>query len=292
MTAPRHLASATRRGLLGWLGGAGLALVMQDWAVPLQAQTLTTPDDRAPLVVALDDLVAANRILANESVIDAFGHVSCRHPLRAGHFLMSRARAPALVEAADLMEFDGDGKPIDPAGRRPYIERFIHAAIYAARPDVRAVVHDHSVEIIPFGLSTTPLRALSHVGGIIGGPVPVWDIAEFVGPRSNLLVTSMAIGTSLARKLGTNPVVLLRGHGAVAVGRSIRQATIAAVNLNAQARIMQNTIALGGGVHALSPEEIAETAKIFSDETPGDAIGRTWEYWCARAGVPFHAKGA
>ena len=292
MTAPRRSAGATRRGLLRGLGGMGLALILSDWAVPLQAQALTTPDDREPLVVALDDLVAANRILANEGVIDAFGHVSCRHPLRAGHFLMARARAPALVEAADLMEFDGDGKPVDAGGRRPYIERFIHAAIYAARPDVRSVVHDHSAEIIPFGLSSTPLRALSHVGGIIGGPVPVWDIATVVGPKSNLLISNMAIGASLARKLDSNPVVLLRGHGAVAVGRSIRQATIAAVNLNAQARIMQNTIALGGGVHALSPDEIAETAKIFSDETPGDAIGRTWEYWCARAGVPFHARGA
>ena len=292
MIGALHSANATRRGWLGWLGGFGLALVLQDWPMPLRAQILPSPDDRAPLAVALDDLIAANRILANEGVIDAFGHVSCRHPLNTGHFLMSRARAPALVEAADLMEFDGEGKPIDPAGRRPYIERFIHAAIYAARPDVRSVVHDHSVEIIPFGLSTTPLRALSHVGGIIGGPVAIWDIAEVVGPRSNLLVTNLEIGESLARKLGSDPVVLLRGHGAVAVGRSIRQATIAAVTLNAQARIMQNTIALGGGVHALSPGEIAETAKIFSDETPGDAIGRTWEYWCARAGVPFHVKGA
>lgn len=292
MTAPHRSASATRRGLLGGLGGMGLVVILSNWEVPLQAQTLTTADNREPLIIALDDLVAANRILANEGVIDSFGHVSCRHPLRAGHFLMSRARAPALVEAADLMEFDGEGKPVDPAGRRPYIERFIHAAVYAARPDVRAVVHDHSAEIIPFGLSSTPLRALSHIGGIIGGPVPVWDIATVVGPKSNMLVTSMAIGTSLARKLGANPVVLLRGHGAVAVGSSIRQATIAAVNLNTQARIMQNTIALGGGVHALSSEEIAETAKIFSDETPGDAIGRTWEYWCVRAGVPFHPKGA
>ena len=247
---------------------------------------------RDPLAIVLDDLVAANRILANEGVIDAFGHVSARHPLRAGHILMSRARAPALVEAGDLMEFDTDGKPIDGAGRKPYSERFIHLAIYEARPDLRAVVHDHSAEVIPFGISKTPLRAVSHVGGIVGGEVPVWDIAEAVGPKSNLLVTNLEVGRSLARKLGANTAVLLRGHGAAVAGTSLRRAVIAAVQLNAQARILQNAIALGGQVQALSPGELEETARIFSDDVPGDAVNRTWEYWCVRAGLPFHPDGA
>ena len=257
----------------------------------LLAQTVPA-DSRDPLTVALDDLIAANRILASEGVIDAFGHVSCRHPLRPAHFLMSRARAPALVDAPDIMEFDGDGKAVDAAGRRPYAERFIHAAIYEARPDVRAVVHDHSAEIIPFGLSKTPLRAVSHVGGIIGGRVPVWDIARLVGPRSNLMVTNLEIGRSLAKGLGGETAILMRGHGAAIASQSIRRTTIAAITLNSQARILQNTIALGGGVRSLSPGEIAETGRIFSDETPGDAVGRTWEYWCVRAGVAYHPKGA
>ena len=281
--------SVTRREFARLAGAAGLVA----W-VPgrLLAQAPATNDTRDPLAAALDDLIAANRILANEGVIDAFGHVSCRHPLRPSHFLMSRARAPALVEASDIMEFDGEGKAVDAAGRRPYAERFIHAAIYEARPDVRAVVHDHSAEIIPFGLSKTPLQAVSHVGGIIGGPVPVWDIAEVVGPKSNLLVTSLDVGRSLAKKLGSGTALLMRGHGAAIASQSIRRTTIAAITLNAQARILQNAIALGAGVQPLSDGEIAETAKIFSDETPGDAVGRTWEYWCARAGVPYHPKGA
>ena len=257
----------------------------------LLAQTVP-PDVRDLLTVSLDDLIAANRILANEGVIDAFGHASCRHPLRPAHFLMSRARAPALVEGTDIMEFDGLGMPVDAAGRRPYAERFIHAAIYEARQDVHAVIHDHSAEIIPFGISKTPLRAVSHVGGIIGGPVPVWDIAEIVGQKSNLLVTSLEVGRSLARKLGGSTALLMRGHGAAVASQSIRRATVAAITLNSQARILQNTIALGGGVRSLSPGEIAETGRIFSDETPGDAVGRTWEYWCVRAGVAFHPKGA
>ena len=278
-----------RRDFIRLLGAAGLAALTSD---SLFAQAPVESDTRDAVTVALNDLIAANRILANEGVIDAFGHVSCRHPLRPTHFLMSRARAPALVEAADIIEFDGAGVPADAAGRRPYAERFIHAAILEARPDARAVVHDHSAEIIPFGLSKTPLQAVSHIGGIIGGPVPVWDIAEVVGPASNLLVTNLDVGRSLARKLAGSTALLMRGHGAAIAGGSIRQATVAAITLNAQARILQNAIALGGGVRALSPGEVAETAKIFSDETPGDAVGRTWEYWCARAGVPFHPKGA
>ena len=280
--------AVSRRGFGELFAAMGLAL-----SIPGRLLAQTAPADARDLLTAsLDDLVAANRILANEGVIDAFGHVSCRHPLRPAHFLMSRARAPALVEAADIMEFDGEGKAVDAAGRRPYAERFIHAAIYEARPDVLAVVHDHSAEIIPFGLSRTPLRAVSHVGGIIGGPVPVWDIADVVGPKSNLLVTTLEVGRSLARKLAGGTVVLMRGHGAAVAGSSIRQTTVAAVTLNSQARILQNAIALGGGVHALAPGEVAETRKIFTDETPGDAVGRTWEYWCVRAGVAYHPKGA
>ena len=278
-----------RRDFIRLLGAAGLAALTSD---SLFAQAPVESDTRDAVTVALDDLIAANRILANEGVIDAFGHVSCRHPLRPTHFLMSRARAPALVEAADIIEFDGAGVPVDAAGRRPYSERFIHAAILEARPDARAVVHDHSAEIIPFGLSKTPLQAVSHIGGIIGGPVPVWDIAEVVGPRSNLLVTNLEVGRSLAKKLADSTALLMRGHGAAIAGGSIRQATVAAITLNSQARILQNAIALGGEVKPLSPGEVAETAKIFSDETPGDAVGRTWEYWCVRAGVPFHPKGA
>lgn len=276
----------TRRSFAALAGAAGAAALLPALA---RAQV---EDQRDALAVTLDDLVAANRILANEGVIDAFGHVSARHPLRPAHFLMARARAPALVEAADIMEFDGAGIPVDAAERRPYAERFIHCAIFEARPEVRAVVHDHSAEIIPFGLSNFPLRAVSHVGGIIGGPVPVWDIAEVVGPASNLLVTNLQVGRALARKMGSSTAVLMRGHGAAIAGGSIRQATVAAVMLNAQARMLQSAIALGGTVRSLSPGEIAETAKIFSDETPGDAVGRTWEYWCVRAGVPYHPKGA
>ena len=252
----------------------------------------STVDFRDASTIAFDDLLAANRILSHEGVIDALGHVSCRHPERPAHFLMSRARAPALVIADDLMEFDGEGTPVDPQDRRPYVERFIHAAVYAARADINAVVHDHSAEIIPFGVSAVPLRPVSHVGGLIGAEVPVWDIAERFGNETNLMVVNLDMGRDLAARMGNGLVVLMRGHGAVAAGVSIRQAVIVAITLNQQARLLRDAIALGGGVRVLSDGEITATSAIFHPSTPGDAVGRTWEWFCLRAGVAYHARGA
>ena len=205
---------------------------------------------------------------------------------------MSRARAPALVTADDLMEFAADGTSVDAQGRRPYVERFIHAAIYAARPDIASVVHDHSAEIIPFGVSAVPLRPVSHVGGLIGAEVPVWDIAERFGNETNLMVVNLDMGRDLAARMGNGLVVLMRGHGAVAAGVSIRQAVIVAITLNQQARLLRDAIALGGGVRVLSDGEITATSAIFHPSTPGDAVGRTWEWFCLRAGVAYHARGA
>ena len=252
----------------------------------------STVDLRDSTAIAVNDLLAANRILSHEGVIDALGHVSCRHPERPAHFLMSRARAPALVIADDLMEFDGEGTPVDPQDRRPYVERFIHAAVYAARADINAVVHDHSAEIIPFGVSAVPLRPVSHVGGLIGAEVPVWDIAERFGNETNLMVVNLDMGRDLAARMGNGLVVLMRGHGAVAAGVSIRQAVIVAITLNQQARLLRDAIALGGGVRVLSDGEITATSAIFHPSTPGDAVGRTWEWFCLRASVAYHARGA
>ena len=246
---------------------------------------------RDPVTVVIDDLVASNRILSNENVIDAFGHVSSRHPLQPDHFLMSRGRAPALVEAADIMEFDAQGAAIDPAKGHPYLERFIHAAIYAARPDVHAVVHDHSVEILPFSVSDIPLRPLSHTGGLIGGEVPVWNIADHFGGATNLLVSNLAIGRDLAARLGSGSAVLMRGHGAVTAAKSIRMATFIAVNLNLQARLQADALKLGAPKF-LSPDEVKASALNFDPASPGAAIERIWEYWCARARVPFEPGGA
>ncbi len=265
-----------------FLGAAAACALMPRAAVAEQAGD--------PLALAVEDLVAAGRILSNQGNIDAFGHVSARHPLRTDHFLMARARAPALVEAADIMEFDADGAAVDAQGRKPYLERFIHAAIYQARPDVRSVIHNHSREVLPFSVSRTRLHPMGHTGGVIGAEVPVWDIRERFGDATNMLVSSLAIGRDVAMRLGTGSTLLMRGHGAVVAAKTIRLAVFTAINLDVQARLQRETAALGPAT-PLSPGEVAGTAALFDPSAPSDSVGRAWEYWCVRAGVPFRLQG-
>ena len=280
-----------RRTLLGAVLGAALL----PWTAAKAARPIATgpmpADNRDALTVVKDDLVTAGHILSNENIIDAFGHVSARHPETAGHFLMCRARAPGLSEEADIMEFDHEGEPVDAQGRRPYLERYIHAGIYQKRPDVRSVVHDHSREVVPFSVSRVGLHAIGHTGGVIGGSVPVWDIREHFGDRTNMLVSSLTIGLDLATRLGQGSTLLMRGHGAVIAARSVRLATFIAISLDTQAREQREAMSLGP-VIGLSPGEIAATEHLYDPGVPGDSINRAWEYWCARASIPYHVRGA
>ena len=166
----------------------------------------------------IKDLVIANRILAKEDVVDAYGHISVRHPDNPKHFFLSRSVAPDLVEPDDIVELGLDGQPVRDETRALYLERFIHAAIFEARPDVHAVVHAHAEDTLPFGIAqATPLRPVIHSGSFIGANVPVWDIADKFGD-TNLLVTNMEQGRDLAKCLGNNNVALMRGHGFASAG--------------------------------------------------------------------------
>ena len=229
----------------------------------------------------LEQLVTANRILAREEVVDAFGHVSLRHPERPGAYLLSRSRAPELVEAADLLEFTLEGEPAIPTDAPLYSERPIHGAIYEARPEVGAVVHNHSPAVIPFSITDTPLRPVFHLAALIGGDIPVWDLRDGFGD-TNLLVTTMEQGRSLAAALGGNRVALLRGHGCVVAGRSLPEAVMAAVYLQFNARLLLQSLPLGA-VTYLSPGEI----ELMSRSQVGPIqLNRAWEYWAARANRP------
>src|ERR671923_3057720 len=173
------------------------------------------------LDTVIQDLVIANRILAKEDVVDAYGHVSLRHPDNASHFLIARSIAPELVNAEDIVELGLDGHPVRDEKRSLYLERFIHAAIFEARPDIQSVVHAHAEDILPFGVTqATPLRPVIHSGSFIGANVPVWDIADKFGD-TNLLVTNMDQGRDLAKCLAGNNVALMRGHGFAAAARSL-----------------------------------------------------------------------
>ena len=228
---------------------------------------------------AFRDVVIANRILAHEGVVDAYGHVSVRHPLDPTRYLLSRSRAPELVERGDIVEFDLGGKAVGGDTRAPYLERFIHGAIYEARAEVQAVVHAHAEAVLPFTVSTTPLRPVMHMASFIGAHIPVWDIRDSFGD-TNLLVVNMAQGRDLARGLGAARVALMRGHGFVAAGRSLPEAIRIGVYMPVNARVLLEAMRLGE-VKALSRGEIEAHASMKPDDP---AMVRSWEYWAVRAG--------
>src|SRR5262245_17747915 len=176
----------------------------------------------APEPQLVEDLVAANRILADQGVLDGWGHVSVRHPRDPGRYLLSRSRAPELITADDIMEFDLDSNPVDAKGRSLYTERFIHGEIYKARPDVMAVVHSHAPALIPFGISKVPLKPVYHRSAFIAAGVPVFEIRERAG-MTDMLIRDQALGRALADALGNHPAALMRGHGAVVVGPSLQR---------------------------------------------------------------------
>ena len=233
---------------------------------------------------AIRDLVVANRILANENVIDAYGHVSMRHPLNPERYLLSCSKSPEFVETADIAEYTLDGKPVGDDRRHPYRERFIHGAIYEARAEVMSVVHAHAEDVLPFGVTQAPLRPVIHSGSFIGGPVPVWDIADRFGDQTDLLVSNMAQGRDLAQTLAGNTVTLMRGHGFAAAGRSLIDAVRVSVYLPRNARVQMAAMRLGE-VKYLAPGEIAARSSptgYFMPNTP--ETQRAWEYWARRAG--------
>ena len=234
---------------------------------------------QAPDPALIEDVVAANRILFDQGVVDGFGHVSVRHDKRPDHFLLARSMAPGLVEAADIMEFDPDGEAVDPQGRTPYLERFIHSEIFKAHPRVMAVVHSHSPAVIPFGVVAVPLRPIYHMGGFLGSHVPVFEIRDTGGPATDMLVRDPALGAALAQTLGDSAVALLRGHGNVVVGGSIREVVFRAVYTEINARLATEALRLGQG-QAIFLNDVEAAAATATNRAQ---IGRAWDLWKAQA---------
>lgn len=226
--------------------------------------------------VAFDDLAAASRILADQGVFDAAGHVSMRHPGRAERFLMSRSLAPALVTADDIMEFTLDCEACDARGRTAFIERYLHGGIYRNRPDVMAVAHGHSPSVIPFGLVATPMRATYHNAAFLAAGVPVFDIRARFG-STDIVINSAERGAAVAEALADKSVVLLRAHGFVAVGPSLQTAVFRAVFTEISARVQLQAAVLGGPIAALDAEE-GRKADAINLAT----VGRSWELWKRR----------
>jgi ribulose-5-phosphate 4-epimerase/fuculose-1-phosphate aldolase len=241
----------------------------------VHAQTPAAPPSTSDATVK-EDIVIGSRVLAEFGVLDGFGHVSARDPNNPNHFLMSRSLAPALVTADDIMAFDLDGNAIDPRGRSVFLERFIHSEIYKARPDVMSVVHTHSPGVIPFSVTQVPLRPMYHNAAFLAAGTPVWDIRKEFG-ETDMLVRDGARGKSLTEALGDKPVVLMRGHGDVTVGPSVKMAVFRAYYTDVNARLQSQALALGGEVNYLTPGEGAK-----ADVVNFVVLDRIWGLWKMR----------
>jgi len=224
------------------------------------------------------ELVDANHILFDQGVVDGFGHVSVRHPDRSDRFLLARSMAPALVTERDVLEFDMEGAAVEEGGPAAYLERFIHSEIYRRRGDVHAVVHSHSPSVVPFGVvKAARLQPMFHMCGFLGGSTPVFEIRDFAGDGSDLLISNKQLGAALAQSLGRGPAVLMRGHGSTVVGSNLRQAVFRAVYTEVGARLQTEAMRLGPVTYLTEEETIATTNTI------GTQIDRSWYLWLKAA---------
>ena len=229
----------------------------------------------------VDDLVVANKILSNEGILDGLGHISVRHDQNPNHFLLSRDLAPLLVTAADLVEYDLEGAPVGANAPPGYQERFIHAAIYKARPDVKSVVHAHAPSLLTFADSSVPLRPMYHMAAFLAEGVPNYEIRKVEG-STGMLVNSLKLGTALAQTLGDKPLALMRGHGVVVVGPNIPEAVSRAIFADTNAKIQLQAVALGGTISYLSGVDTTPIPPT-GQQTTGAPYPRSWPYWKQRA---------
>ncbi len=248
------------------------------WPIVLQASSGVVQIRAMNFSETVQDLASANRILANEGVLDAFGHVSVRHPVDSNRFYLSRSRAPELVVSDDIVEFDLSSKPIAAYERALYSERVIHGAIYSVRPDVQAICHHHSPAVLPFCLTDLKFSVVTQLGATIGRNVPCWDQRDEFG-ATNHLVTRREEAASLARCLGSNNMVLMKRHGATVVGSSLRELAFRSVYSCRDADLQLRAHAYGP-VDALSEAEVDLASKF-----PESTIARGWALWCARLGI-------
>jgi ribulose-5-phosphate 4-epimerase/fuculose-1-phosphate aldolase len=216
----------------------------------------------------MQDFVAASRILARHGVLDAWGHVSIRHPGNPERYLISRARAAALVTAEDILEFDLQSNPVDQRDRRIFLERYIHGEVYRARPDVNAIVHSHSPTMIPFSVTGEPMKPISHIASFMAEEVPVWEIRDCCITQG-LLVTTPEQGGSLAKKLGKGPMALMRGHGNVVVAPDIRRAVHRALYAEVNAQQLATARSFGRPIQFIAPDEVQDPKRVHD----------AWELW-------------
>src|SRR5262245_6789437 len=257
----------------GLVRACSLAVAATSTALAAIAQ----PEGAASAQALREELALANRILANEAVLDGYGHVSLRSPARSDRYYLSRSKAPGLVTAADIIEYTLDSTPAGGATATEYIERFIHGEIYRARADVMAVVHCHCPDVIPFAATSVPMRPLYHMSAFVARGVPVFDIRAAAG-MTDMLIRPPERGRALASALGNKSAALMRGHGAVVAAPSLHLVVGQAYYLNLNARLQLQAMQLGGSnVTYLDPEEASKSANDYE---------RSWDFWKSRLPKP------
>ena len=241
-------------------------------AFPARAET--PPTSGGPVDPAMiEDLVAGNRILYDQNVVDGFGHMSVRHPKDPNRYLLSKSMAPALVTADDIIDYDLESTAVNANGRTSYLERFIHGEIYKARSDVMSVVHSHSSGVIPFANTSVPLRPMNHISSFLGEGVPIFEIRAAGGPATDMLIRNAMLGKALAAKLGKHSIMLMRGHGSVAAAGSIKEVVFRAIYTEVNARMQAEAMKLG------KPEFLNAEEAAAATKTNAGLIGRPWELW-------------
>ena len=233
---------------------------------------------KSPSPSLLDDLVAANRILYAQKIVDGLGHVSVRHDKNPDMYVLAAERAPGLVTRRDLAIYDLDSNAVTLRDRRPYNERFIHGEIYKARPDVNAVVHNHSPTVVPFSCTGCELKPIFHMAAFIGLGVPTWDIRD-AQKGTDMLVKTAVLGEHLAQRLGRHPAVLMRGHGSTVVAENLQRAVGRTIYLEMNARMqLQATLLAGAGGRIVFLDEAEVAANVAWQN-----YVRSWELWKRKA---------
>lgn len=264
-------------GRRGFLSGSGLLLTSallgaakEAESKPAPAPVEPAPQEAQDKDALLKDLITANHILQDQGIVDGYGHISVRNPANANHFFISRWLAPDLVTLSDIVELDYDCVPVNGDKRKLYSERWIHAEIYRARPDVHSVVHTHAPTVVLMGTINETLLPIYHMGGFIGTGLPIFDIRKSFG-MTNMLINDAAKGKALAQTLGDKPAAFMRGHGGITVGNSIMHSVGRSVYLKVNSEM--HLQAGGRKIETLSPEE-ARLAEAGNQEFPKD-----WDLW-------------
>jgi HCOMODA/2-hydroxy-3-carboxy-muconic semialdehyde decarboxylase len=238
------------------------------------------------MVNLIEDLAAAYRILAAHGVIDAYGHVSVRSNHDANRYYLARSLAPEVVTPDDIMEYDLESNPIDPRGRESVRERFIHGEVYKSRPEIQAVVHNHSPSVIPFSVTAVPMRPLFHMAAFVGEGIPNFEIRD-AQRGTDLLVKNPYLGQALARTLGKHPAALMRGHGSVVVGENLPRAVGRSIYLELSARMQLEAMAIAGPAGKITYLDESEVQA----SVPVQDYGRAWPMWRAKALASFKSQG-